>query len=61
MNKPAPLPIVALGASAGGLEPLRAFARTIEPGCGMAFIVVSDLLPVGSCSRYEGPSPGDGR
>jgi two-component system CheB/CheR fusion protein len=38
-------PIVALGASAGGLEPLQAFCETVRPGSGMAFVVVTHLAP----------------
>ena len=38
-------PIVALGASAGGLEPLQAFFGTVRPGSHMAFVVVSHLAP----------------
>ncbi|MCF8496746.1 MAG: chemotaxis protein CheR, partial [Alphaproteobacteria bacterium] len=35
------VPIVALGASAGGLEALKAFFGAMPPDCGMAFIVVT--------------------
>ena len=34
-------PIVGIGASAGGLEALEEFFRTIPPGSGMAYLVVS--------------------
>jgi two-component system CheB/CheR fusion protein len=35
------VPVVALGASAGGLESLKAFFSAMPPDCGMAFIVVT--------------------
>ncbi|MDP2430642.1 MAG: chemotaxis protein CheB [Pseudomonadota bacterium] len=38
-------PIVALGASAGGLEAFEQFFRKVPPECGMAFILVSHLDP----------------
>jgi two-component system CheB/CheR fusion protein len=38
-------PIVALGASAGGLEAYEQFFRNVPPGCGMAFVLVSHLDP----------------
>ncbi|RAI03553.1 protein-glutamate O-methyltransferase [Acuticoccus sediminis] len=38
-------PICALGASAGGLAPLRTFFEKVEPDLGLAFIVVVHLAP----------------
>ncbi len=38
-------PIVALGASAGGLEAFEAFFRKVPPESGMAFVLVSHLDP----------------
>jgi two-component system CheB/CheR fusion protein len=38
-------PIVALGASAGGLEAFESFFRNVKPDCGMAFVLVPHLDP----------------
>ncbi|ASJ72442.1 chemotaxis protein CheB [Granulosicoccus antarcticus] len=38
-------PIVAIGASAGGLEPIEALLHTIPVDCGLAFVVVQHLSP----------------
>ena len=38
-------PVVALGASAGGLEPLEAFLHAVPKDCAMAFVVVTHLDP----------------
>ena len=40
-------PIVALGASAGGLEALRVFFDNMPPDSGMAFVVIQHLSPSG--------------
>lgn len=40
-----PFPIVGIGASAGGLEPLMALFTTVPADTGMAFIVVPHLAP----------------
>ena len=40
-----PFPIVAIGASAGGLEALDLFFRSVPVNCGMAFVVVQHLDP----------------
>ncbi len=40
-----PFPVVALGASAGGLESLEKFFLNIPPDNGMAFVVVVHLAP----------------
>jgi len=40
-----PLPIVGIGASAGGLEALEQFLRHVPEGCGMAFVIVQHLDP----------------
>ena len=39
------LPIVAIGASAGGLEALEQFFKNVPVGCGMAFVVIQHLDP----------------
>ena len=41
----APFPVVALGASAGGLEALSSFFSELPPVTGMAFLVVQHLSP----------------
>ena len=40
-----PFPIVAVGASAGGLEACNALLRAVPPDTGMAFVVVQHLSP----------------
>ncbi|MBI5331699.1 MAG: PAS domain-containing protein [Betaproteobacteria bacterium] len=42
---PAPFPIVALGASAGGLEAFEQFFRALPADTGMAFVLVPHLDP----------------
>ena len=37
------LPIVAIGASAGGLEPLKAFFRAMPANAQLAFVVITHL------------------
>jgi two-component system CheB/CheR fusion protein len=39
------LPIVGIGASAGGLEALELFLKHVPPACGLAFVVVQHLDP----------------
>ena len=39
------LPIVGIGASAGGLEALQSFFSKVPADCGMAFIVVTHTRP----------------
>ena len=39
------LPIVGIGASAGGLETLNAFFSIMPPDSGMAFVVIQHLSP----------------
>ncbi|WP_424934147.1 CheR family methyltransferase [Amaricoccus macauensis] len=39
------VPVVALGASAGGLEPLEAFFETVPPDSGYCFVVLQHLSP----------------
>ncbi len=57
-----PLPIVGLGASAGGLEALEKFFAQVPPDCGIAFVVVTHLHPghvsllpelLGKCTRMR--------
>ena len=38
-------PIVGIGASAGGLEAFEHFFLPTDPGCGIAFVLVSHLDP----------------
>ena len=38
-------PVVALGASSGGLRALETFFRNVTPGCGMAFVLAMHLSP----------------
>src|SRR6056297_817248 len=40
-----PMPVVALGASAGGLEALQAFFSEMSTDAGIAFIVVTHVKP----------------
>jgi two-component system CheB/CheR fusion protein len=40
-----PFPLVALGASAGGLEALEHFLAHVPAACGMAFVVIQHLDP----------------
>ncbi len=42
---PTPFPIVALGASAGGLEALEAFFKNVPAQSGLAFVVIQHLDP----------------
>ncbi|MFZ3208349.1 MAG: chemotaxis protein CheB, partial [Geobacteraceae bacterium] len=46
------LPIVGIGASAGGLEALEQFLRQVPQGSGMAFVIVQHLDPT-----HEGIMP----
>jgi two-component system CheB/CheR fusion protein len=39
------VPVCALGASAGGLEPLRAFFKAVPPDLGFAYVVMVHLAP----------------
>lgn len=39
------LPIVGIGASAGGLEALELFLKNVPPSCGLAFVIVPHLDP----------------
>jgi chemotaxis response regulator CheB len=41
-----PFPIVAIGASAGGLEALEAFFTHVPADCGLAFVVIQHLDPL---------------
>jgi chemotaxis methyl-accepting protein methylase len=44
-SAPRKFPIVAIGASAGGLEALELFLRNVPKGSGMAFVIVQHLDP----------------
>jgi two-component system, chemotaxis family, CheB/CheR fusion protein len=37
--------IVGIGASAGGLAPLQTLLKAMQPGCGLAFVVIQHLDP----------------
>jgi two-component system, chemotaxis family, CheB/CheR fusion protein len=39
------LPVIGIGASAGGIDALRGFIPAIPPGCGLAFVIVQHLDP----------------
>jgi two-component system CheB/CheR fusion protein len=43
-----PFPIVAVGASAGGVEALGEFLKALRPDTGMAFVVIQHLAPTHS-------------
>jgi chemotaxis response regulator CheB len=42
-HRRAPCPIVAMGASAGGLEAFEKFFTRVDPNCGLAFVLVPHL------------------
>lgn len=42
---PAGLPIVGIGASAGGLEALEVFLQNVPPGAGVAIVIIQHLDP----------------
>src|SRR5688572_26404544 len=44
-SRPAPLHVVGIGASAGGLEALERFFQELPTDTGMAFVVVQHLSP----------------
>src|SRR5262245_26547304 len=44
-SKQSPMPIVAIGSSAGGLEALQEFFSNIPPESGIAFVVVTHIHP----------------
>jgi two-component system, chemotaxis family, CheB/CheR fusion protein len=44
-TKQSPMPIVAIGSSAGGLEALQEFFSNVPPDCGIAFVVVTHIHP----------------
>src|SRR5262245_59574465 len=52
-GEPAPPPIVAIGASAGGLEALREFFAHMPPNSGLAFIMVMHLDPSHKSAMVE--------
>ena len=39
------VPIVGIGASAGGVDALRRLLFNVHPGCGMALVIVQHLDP----------------
>jgi len=43
--RPARLPIVGIGASAGGIEAFRGFFENMPPDSGMGFVVILHLPP----------------
>jgi len=50
---PAALPIVGIGASAGGLEALEEFLKHTSPGSGMAYVIVQHLDPTHKGAMVE--------
>ncbi|HEY6404060.1 MAG TPA: chemotaxis protein CheB, partial [Blastocatellia bacterium] len=44
-HEPAPMPIVAIGSSAGGLEALQEFFSNLPSDSGIAFVVVTHVRP----------------
>jgi two-component system CheB/CheR fusion protein len=65
----APFPIVAIGASAGGVEALESFFKAVPTGNGMAFVVVTHLDPhrqswlaeiIGRCTPMPAVAAADG-
>jgi two-component system CheB/CheR fusion protein len=42
-RKPRPLPVVGIGASAGGLDAFRELLESLPSDCGMAFVIVQHL------------------
>jgi two-component system CheB/CheR fusion protein len=44
-RRPSTCPIVGMGASAGGVQALQSFVSTLQPGSGLAFVVVLHLDP----------------
>jgi two-component system, chemotaxis family, CheB/CheR fusion protein len=47
------IPIVGMGASAGGLEALDLFLRNVPADCGLAFVIVQHLEPTHKSSMVE--------
>jgi two-component system CheB/CheR fusion protein len=45
LPEPVSVPIVGIGASAGGLEALEQFLRHVPAGCGLAFVIIQHLDP----------------
>src|SRR5258708_39080699 len=52
-NRPAPFPIVGIGASAGGLEAFSELLRQLPVKTGMAFVLVQHLDPKHSSELKE--------
>jgi two-component system CheB/CheR fusion protein len=48
-----PMPIVGIGASAGGLDPICEFLASVPPDGGFAYVVVQHLDPVHKCMLPE--------
>ncbi|TFW18487.1 chemotaxis protein CheB [Duganella callida] len=48
-----PLPIVGIGASAGGLDPICEFLVSVAPDSGLAYVVVQHLDPLHKCLLPE--------
>jgi two-component system, chemotaxis family, CheB/CheR fusion protein len=44
-DKPAPLPVVGIGASAGGIEALQQFFEAVPGDLGLAYVVIVHLAP----------------
>lgn len=48
-----PIPIVGIGASAGGLDPICEFLVSVPPNSGFAYVIVQHLDPVHKCMLPE--------
>ena len=46
-------PVVALGASAGGLDTFKKFLNALPPNCGMAFVLIQHLDPTHQSMMVE--------
>ncbi len=53
IREEASFPVVAIGASAGGLEALEAFFDNIQSGMGMAFVIIQHVSPKGKSMLGE--------
>jgi two-component system, chemotaxis family, CheB/CheR fusion protein len=47
------VPIVGIGASAGGIDALRRLLQNVHPGCGMALVIVQHLDPAHESALAE--------
>jgi len=47
------VPVVGIGASAGGIDALRRLLQNLHPGCGMALVIIQHLLPTHESALAE--------